>query len=320
MTRDDRAPEADGGVEEVEGSDSIPETDSERPNRVLGAVAALSESRMAVIGLVIVVGMITLAVGAPVFAPNPPDANGNWDGNLRDNFQPPSWEEAGSLEYPLGTDQQGRGILSRILFGLRLALIQGVVPVAIAGTIGVTLGLIAGFYGGWVDVIISRVVDTVMSIPLTLFAIAVIAVLGANLFNLVLVIGITQWVPYTRTIRGQTLSIKNEAFIEAQNASGASNSWTLRHGILPNTTSSILVIATLNIAQVMIIAAGLTFLGLGVSPPRADLGLMLATGRNYLLSAWWYGVFPGLFLMIFVLGINMLGDGLRDILDPKYME
>jgi peptide/nickel transport system permease protein len=294
-------------------------TDSGLGERVLGVLGKLRESRMAVLGLVITLGMVVLAAGAPVFAPNPP-TDGNWEGDLDNNFQPPFWEEGGSLSYPLGTDQQGRGIFSRSLFGLRLALIQGTAPVVIAGIIGVTLGLAAGFFGGWVDVIISRVVDTVMSIPLTLFAIAVIAVLGANLVNLILVIGVTQWVPYTRTIRGQTLSIKNEEFIEAQRASGASSSWILRHGILPNTSSSILVIATLNIAQVMVIAAGLTFLGLGVSPPRADLGLMLATGRNYLLTAWWYGFFPGLFLMLFVLGINLFGDGLRDILDPKYLE
>ena len=288
--------------------------------RTTGALSSLTESRMAMLGLFITITMLVLAIGAPVFAPNPPAAGGNWPGDLDSNFQPPFWEQGGSLEYPLGTDQQGRGILSRCLYGLRLALIQGTVPVLIAGLIGVTLGLVSGFFGGWVDVVISRVVDTVMSIPLTLFAIAVIAVLGANLFNLVLVIGITQWVPYTRTLRGQTLSIKNEEFIEAQRASGASNRWILRHGILPNTTSSILVIATLNIAQVMVIAAGLTFLGLGVSPPRADLGLMLATGRNYLTTAWWYGFFPGLFLMLFVLGINLFGDGLRDILDPQYLE
>ena len=299
------------------------ERTADRPglfDRVVGGLSTLSDSRMAVLGLLITLGMLVLAIGAPFIAPHPPTADGNWEGDLDSNFQPPFWEEGGSLEYPLGTDQQGRGIFSRSLFGLRLALIQGTAPVVIAGVIGVTLGLVAGFLGGWVDTVISRVVDTVMSIPLTLFAIAVIAVLGANLVNLILVIGITQWVPYTRTIRGQTLSIKNEEFIEAQRASGASSSWILRHGILPNTSSSILVIATLNIAQVMVIAAGLTFLGLGVSPPRADLGLMLATGRNYLTNAWWYGVFPGLFLMMFVLGINLLGDGLRDILDPKYLE
>lgn len=284
------------------------------------ALSALTQSRMAMLGLVVTLAMLVLAIGAPMLAPHPPTADGNWKGDLEHNFQPPFWEQGGSFEYPLGTDQQGRGILSRCLYGLRLALIQGTAPVVIAGIIGVTLGLVSGFFGGWVDVVISRVVDTVMAIPLTLFAIAVIAVLGANLVNLVLVIGITQWVPYTRTIRGQTLSIKNEEFIEAQRASGASSGWILRHGIFPNTTSSILVIATLNIAQVMVIAAGLTFLGLGVSPPRADLGLMLATGRNYLTTAWWYGFFPGLFLMVFVLGINLFGDGLRDILDPKYLE
>lgn len=284
-------------------------------DRATRALAALRESRMAVLGLVIVLTVLVLAAGAPAFAPHSPRA-----GDLSRNFMPPFWQDGGSLSYPLGTDEQGRGILSRILFGLRLALLEGVAPVLIASVIGVSLGLVAGYFGGRVDAAISRVIDTVMSIPLTLFAIAVIAVIGSSLVNLVLVIGVTQWVPYARTIRGQTLSIKNEEFIESQEAAGASHAWILRRGILPNTMSSILVIGTLNIAQVIVVAAGLTFLGLGVAPPRADLGLMLATGREHMLTAWWYTVFPGLFLMTFVLGINLLGDGLRDVLDPKYLE
>lgn len=283
--------------------------------RIAWGLATLRESRMAAIGLVIVLSMLVMAIGAPVIAPHPPQS-----GDLSENFRPPFWEEGGSMTYLLGTDEQGRDILSRILFGLRLALIEGVSPVLIASLIGVTLGLTAGYYGGWVDEAISRVIDTVMSIPLTLFAIAVIAVIGPSLWNMIFVIGITQWVPYARTIRGQTLSIKNEEFIESQEVAGATSAWILRYGIFPNTVSSILVIGTLNIAQVIIIAAGLTFLGLGVNPPRADLGLMLASGREYMLTAWWYTVFPGLFLMVFVLGINLLGDGLRDILDPKYLQ
>lgn len=294
------------------------DVDSELSNaasRLMASIATLRESRMAVIGLIIVLTMLVLALGAPVFAPHPPQ-----EGDLSSNFQPPFWEEDGSMTYLLGTDEQGRDILSRILFGLRLALIQGVGPVLIASAVGVSLGLTAGYFGGWIDEGISRVIDTVMSIPLTLFAIAVIAVIGSSLWNMILVIGITQWVPYARTIRGQTLSIKNEEFIESQEVAGASSAWILRYGIFPNTVSSILVIGTLNIAQVIIIAAGLTFLGLGVNPPRADLGLMLASGREYMFTAWWYTVFPGIFLMVFVLGINLLGDGLRDILDPKYLQ
>jgi len=274
---------------------------------------------MAMVGLAVTLLMIFLALTAPYIAPHPP-VDGRWAGNLDENFLPPFWHSEGSMKYPLGTDEQGRGILSRILFGLRLAYLQGVMPVIIAACIGVTLGLLSGYFGGWVDDIISRVIDIVLSIPLALLAIAVLAVIGTGLTNLILVIGLTQWVPYARTIRGETLSLKNEEFIESQRAAGASHSYILRKGILPNTVSSILVIATLNIAQIIIIAAGLTFLGLGVAPPQADLGLMLSNGRNYLTSAYWYGVFPGLFLMTLVLGINLLGDGLRDILDPKNVE
>ncbi|MFC3958806.1 ABC transporter permease [Halovivax cerinus] len=286
---------------------------------VVSSVGRIRESKMAMIGLVVTVTMLLLAIVAPYIAPHPPTA-GSWPAELDDSFLPPFWESGGSMDYPLGTDQQGRGVLSRILFGLRLAYLQGVAPVLLAASIGVTLGLVSGYFGGWIDEAVSRVIDTVMAIPLTLFAISVLAVIGTSLVNLILVIGVTQWVPYARTIRGQTLSIKNEEFVEAQRASGASHARIIREAILPNTMSSILVIATLNIAQVIVIAAGLTFLGLGVSPPRADLGLMLAGGRDYLTTAWWYGVFPGLALMIVVLGINLLGDGIRDILDPKYSE
>lgn len=283
------------------------------------SITRVRESMMAMVGLFVTVTMVCLAVFAPYIAPHPP-VDGVWTGSLENSFLPPFWHSEGTLTYPLGTDEQGRDILSRVLFGLRLAYLQGVAPVLIAAVIGVSLGLISGYFGGIVDEVISRVIDTVMSIPLALFAIAVLAVIGTSLVNLILVIGFTQWVPYARTIRGQTLSIKNEEFIESQRAAGAGHGYIISRGVLPNTMSSILVIATLNIAQVIIIAAGLTFLGLGVSPPSADLGLMLSGGRDYLTNAWWYGVFPGVFLMILVLGINLLGDGLRDILDPKYSE
>lgn len=298
------------------------ELSSSRVSRLIDTLSRLRqlrESRMAMAGLIITLVMLFLAIAAPYIAPNPP-VNGQWAGNLNQNFLPPFWQEGGTLEYPLGTDEQGRGILSRILFGLRLTYLQGVLPVAIAAGIGVTLGLVSGYFGGRVDDLISRIIDIVLSIPLALLAIAVLAVIGTGLFNLILVIGLTQWVPYARTIRGETLSLKNEEFVESQRAAGAGHAYILRKGILPNTLSSILVIATLNMAQVILIAAGLTFLGLGVSPPQADLGLMLASGRDYLTTTWWYGVFPGLFLMVLVLGINLLGDGLRDTLDPKNVD
>ena len=301
----------------MSGDTDAPEVEETGPNRKKSTV--VFESTTATIGLVTVSAMVLLAVAAPVIAPHPP-VDGSWPTSLDRSLMPPFWQEGGSLQYPLGTDEQGRDILSRILFGLRLALIQGVAPVIIASCIGIFLGLLAGFYGGWVDEFISALIDSVLSIPLVVLAIAIIGVLGASLLNLILVIGFTQWAVYARTIRGETLSIKNEEFVEAQKVSGASKLWVIREGILPNTYSTILVMVTLNVAQVMIIAAGLTFLGFGVNPPQADLGLMLSQGRDFLLSAWWYGTFPGLFLMLFVLGINLVGDGLRDILDPKQLE
>ncbi|MEM3891279.1 MAG: ABC transporter permease [Nitrososphaerales archaeon] len=216
----------------------------------------------------------------------------------------------------IGSDHLGRDVFSRILYGIRVSLILGVLAVFISGLIGVSLGLISGYYGGVLDHIIMRVTDIMLSIPVILLAIAVIAVLGVGFTNLVLVIGFTQWMVYARTVRGETLSLKEKEFVEAARALGVGDLGILFRCIFLNALPTIIVVATLNVATVIVLEAGLSFLGLGIQPPTPSLGYMLAEGRLYLEKAWWYATLPGLVLMLIVLAINMMGDGLRDILDP----
>jgi len=204
-----------------------------------------------------------------------------------------------------------------MLFGLRVSIVVALLAVLVSGAVGVTLGVVAGFYGGRTDAAIMRLVDVQLSMPVTLIAIAIIAAVGTSLVNLVLVLGLSQWPLYARVVRGETLALRGREFLIAARAVGAS-SWRLilRH-VLPNTVSSIVVVATLGVASVVVLEAGLSFLGLGVQPPQPSLGGMLSEGREYLATAWWLGVFPGLAIMLLVLGINLFGDGLRDLLDPR---
>ena len=269
-------------------------------------------SKLASGGLAILVVAVALALAAPLVAPADPNAQ-----ELALKLRPPAWIAGGSSLNPLGTDQLGRDVLSRMLFGLRISLIVGLLAVCVSGAVGVGLGVLAGFYAGRSDATIMRLVDVQLSMPVTLVAIAVIAVVGASLVNLVLVLGLSQWPLYARVVRGQTLSLRGQEFMVAARAVGASSGHIIVHHILPNTLSSIVVVATLGVAAVIVFEAGLSFLGLGVQPPQPSLGGMLSEGREYLATAWWLGIFPGLAIMFLVLGINLLGDGLRDTLDPR---
>ena len=265
-----------------------------------------------VLGLVIV-GLMALTIFlAPSLAPYDPCRQ-----ELADRLQPPFWVEGGSREYLLGTDDLGRDILSRMMYGVRISLLVGGLAVLLSGAIGVSLGLLSGYFGGWVDDLLMRVCDVQLSIPLTLLAIAVIAVVGSSLPTLIAVLGFTQWVMYARIVRGEALSIREKEFVEASRAIGATNLRIIRTCILPNALPTILVTATLRMATVIMIEAGLSYLGLGIQPPNPSLGSMLSEGRQYLATAWWLGTFPGLAIMLIVLGINLLGDGLRDLLDPR---
>ena len=264
-----------------------------------------------VIGGGIVVAIVLLAILAPWISPHDPLAQ-----VLPDRLKPPAWLPGGSPTYLLGTDANGRDLLSRILWGARTSLEIGVLSVLLGAAIGVTSGLLAGYRGGWLDTIIGRLADIQQAIPLLILALAVIAVVGSSILNLVLVLGIGSWLYYYRVVRGEVLAVRERPYIDAARAVGAGDRRILLHHILPNVAGSIVVIVTLELPQVILFTAGLTFLGLGVPPPTPEWGRLIFDGRDYLQSAWWLTVEPAVFLVLFVLGVNLLGDPLRDRLDP----
>lgn len=270
-------------------------------------------SPQAVIGVIVLIAVILCAILAPVIAPMSPT-----DQVLLARLSPPSLSSpTGGTPHLLGTDHLGRDILSRVIYGARISLFVAVLGVSISAAIGVLLGLVAGFFTGVVSTVIMRLTDIVLSIPFLLLAIAVVAVLGPSLLNLILVLGFTRWVRYTRITFAQTLALKETEFVQASRALGQTGSRLLVQHIFPNTLAPIIVIATLEMGLMIIFEAALSFLGLGVQPPTPSWGSMLADGRNYVVTAWWLGVFPGLAITMTVLALNLLGDWARDVLDPR---
>jgi peptide/nickel transport system permease protein len=241
-----------------------------------------------------------------------------YDQALENKLKPPFFADHNRHRvHVLGTDQLGRDVLSRMLYGIRVSLLIGIMAVAISAVFGVVLGLIAGYYGGIFDDVIMRLADIQLSIPLILLAISVIIVLGSSIQVLIMVIGLTQWMAYARMVRGQALSLREKDFVTSAYAVGASDFRVVSRYIFPNTLSSVTVLITLNMATVIVLEAGLSFLGLGIQPPEPSLGTMLSESTSYLSSAWWLSTFPGLTIMVIILGINLFGDGLRDVLDPR---
>lgn len=237
--------------------------------------------------------------------------------DLRGRLTPPAWMEGGVSHHKLGTDALGRDVLTRIVYGARVSLALAVTGVVLGGVIGVSLGMVSGYFGGRVDNLIMRLADIQLSFPYLLLAIAVVAAFGTNLVNLVLVLGLRTWVVYARTIRSSVLSVKAVDFVQAAIASGSSNARIMARHILPNVSGPLIVIATVELAQLVLMEATLSFLGLGVQPPFPSWGTMLSSGRDYLSNAWWLATFPGIAILLAVLGVNLLGDGLRDHLDKR---
>ncbi len=269
-------------------------------------------SRRAMFGLIFLLIITAITVLAPIIAPYP-----ERDQNLERVQLPPFSTSSQGTYHLLGTDALGRDLLSRMLYGGRISLLVGVTVVVVAGLIGVPLGLISGFFGGWIDTIIMRLVDIQLAVPFILLAIAIMAVLGTGLWNVILVLGCSGWVGYARIVRGTVLSLREQAFIEAARCTGLSN-WRLvmRH-LLPNVWTPIIILATQGVGGAILAESSLTFLGLGISPLIPTWGSMIADGRNYLTTAWWISAFPGVVLTSTVLSIYFLGDGLRDVLDPR---
>lgn len=269
----------------------------------------LSRSPLSVVGLSCVSVFLIIALIGPMIITYPGDIKGaiHMDQKLR----PPS------SKYPFGTDEVGRDIYSRVIMGTRLSLQIGLIIIFIAMGIGVPLGIIAGFVGGWANEIIMRITDIFLSIPGLLLALAIVGALGPGIKNAMLALSIVWWPGYVRLVQGKTLSLREESFVEAAKSIGASRFRIIFGHILPNCTSPIIVKASMDMGMAILFAANLGFIGVGAQPPIPEWGAMISTGRNYLPDHWWMATFPGMAILITVLGFNLLGDGLRDILDPQ---
>jgi peptide/nickel transport system permease protein len=276
------------------------------------AAAPRSRSRLPVVSLTIVAMFVLVALLAPLLAPADP-----YDQSLRLRFRPPVWEERGSWSYPLGTDRLGRDLLSRIIFGARVSLAAGVVTVLISSAFGAAVGLVAGYYGGRTDAALMRVTDATLSFPVILLALILAVTVGPSFTNVVIAIAVILWARYARVIRGQVLTLMTLDFIAQARIAGA-GAWRIitRH-LLPNTLNTLVVLITLQVGYVIIVEASLSFLGAGIPPPTPAWGSMIAEGRDFVTSAWWVSVFPGLAILLVVLAFNLLGDWLRDTLDPR---
>lgn len=314
-----------------------------RRNARSGIWRMLRRGRLGLVGLVLLAVIVVAAIFAPLFAPHDPLV-----GKLEDSRKCPAYTTCpvlggggtggqptaiggfnlpgaasasappkGTMEYPLGTDANGRDVLSRIIYAARISLIVGISAVILGGLVGVVAGLLCGFYGGLVDTVIMRIADIQLAFPFILLAIAIVAVLGGGLFNVILVLGIGSWVPYARLVRGQVLSARQQEYVLAARTIGARDTAILFRHLLPNVITPAIIIATFGIAAAIIGEATLSFLGVGINPPTPTWGNMLADGRSYVGSAWWLATFPGVAILLTVLSINMIGDWVRDSLDPR---
>ena len=269
--------------------------------------------RYPIVPFVILMAVLIIpAFFADVIAPHHPTR-----GQFSERLTPPAWQEGGSMKYILGTDKQGRDQLSRIMHGAKYVLIVSLTVIAISGVIGITLGLVAGYFGGKCDMLIMRGVDIALSIPAILLALAIVASRGPSFGTVIFVICVILWSRYARQVRGEVLAIKNQDFIARSKVAGSSSFRVILRHIFPNVVNSIVVLATLQVGFVILLEASLSFLGAGIPRPTPAWGLMVADGRELVVSAWWVSFFPGVAISLVVLSLNLMGDWLRDRLDPK---
>jgi peptide/nickel transport system permease protein len=288
--------------------------------RIVAAIPAIAArrrsglrgQRLPVVSLAIIGVFVFAALFASVLSPADPAEQ-----TLRARFMPPVWDERGTWKHVLGTDRLGRDLLSRIIWGSRVSLTAGVLTVLLASAVGASVGLVAGYYGGRVDTVLMRVTDATMSFPVILLALILAVTVGPSFVNVVIAIGVILWARYARVIRGQVLTLMELDFITQARIAGASAGRIILRHLFPNTLNTLVVLTTLQVGYVIIVEASLSFLGAGIPPPTPAWGSMISEGRDFVTSAWWVSFFPGLAILLVVLAFNLLGDWLRDTLDPK---
>jgi peptide/nickel transport system permease protein len=275
--------------------------------------ARFLENRLAVACALVVLAIVLLVIGAPWFAPHDPNET-----DLLRRLQPPVWMDGGEWAFPLGCDALGRDLLSRLIHGARVSISVGAIVILFATVVGIAAGLLAGYLRGWVDTVISRFVDILLGFPYLIFAIGLMAMMGPGLHNVAITLIAKEWVVPCRLVRGETLAAREMEYVEAARAIGVGPLGIMIREILPNILSPVIVVATIRLAHVIILEASLSFLGLGVQPPTASWGSMVADGREFMLDAWWVSTFAGLAILILVLAINVASQGLRDAFDPRF--
>ena len=268
-----------------------------------------ARNRLSVIGLSVVLLLLAIAISAPAWVPYPEDVTGKV--NMSQRLKPPS------VQHVFGTDEAGRDVFSRTIMATRISFQVGVIILVVAISIGVTLGAIAGYFGGWANQGIMRLTDIMLTFPGIFLALAITAALGRGVVNAMLALSVTWWPGYCRLVEAMVLKVREEDYVMGARAIGASDKWVIFRHILPNLLTPIIVKASMDFGFAVLSIAALGFIGVGVQPPEPDWGSMISQGRRYIPSDWWYATFPGLFMFVTVLGFNLLGDGLRDLLDPN---
>jgi len=290
---------ADGGVEAP-------------PSQAYIVFRKMWHLRLGVFGLLLMAALLIIALFAPWVATHEP-----LDQDILERLTPPAFLEGGSMEHLLGTDQLGRDVFSRIVHGARISLTVGVSAVFVSMIIGVILGLFAGYFGGWIDAVVDFSVNAMLAFPFILLAMTLVIILGASMQNIILALGISNWPIFARVARIETRKLRDQEFVVAARAQGLSHYRIIFKHVLTNLAAAMLVIATVEVARSIIRETFLSFLGLGIQPPTPSWGLMLAEGRDYILTVWWLSTLPGVAIFLSCLGINLVGDALRDLLDPR---